>query len=306
MGYVENVRMFVRVFDLGSMSAAARDLRVSPAVASSRIAELERHLNARLFNRTTRRLQATEQGKIFYEGATQILDTIERSEAAIAEFSNSPRGSIFVSAPLGVGRRFIAPHVPRFKEQYPLIDVRLRLSDRFVDITTEGIDVAFSISKLPDSNLKMRVIADCPRLLCASPQYLEKRGTPHHGNDLIADKHDCLLLRFPGSHEFRWPLRSGKSVKEYDVVGPFESDDGDVLTQWALDGRGIINKPIFEVSEHLKIGRLVAVCEETPPTPVQLTCLYPERRTQDPKIRLFIDYMVAQCRTELASRRLAL
>lgn len=302
MGYIDNIRMFTRVFDLGSMSAAARDQRVSPAVASSRIADLERHLNVRLFNRTTRRLQPTEHGKIFYDGATQILETIERSEAAIAEISNNPRGSIFVGAPLGVGRRFIAPHVPTFKEIYPLIDVRLRLSDRFIDITAEGIDVAFSLSKLPDSNLKMRVIADCPRVLCASPGYLASKGTPTSGSDLIRDKHDCLLLRFPGTTEFRWALRTGNTIKEYDVKCPFESDDGDVLTQWSLDGRGIVNKPLFEVAEHLKSGALIPVCEETPPTSVQLACLYPHRRYQDPKIRLFIDYMIDKCRAELKLR----
>lgn len=302
MSYVENIRMFVRVFELGSMSAAARDQRVSPAVSSSRIAELERHLNVRLFNRTTRRLQPTEHGKVFYDGATQILETIERSEAAIAEISNNPRGSIFVGAPLGVGRRFIAPHVPYFKEKYPLIDVRLRLSDRFIDITAEGIDVAFSMHKLPDSNLKRRIISDCERVLCGSPDYLAIMGTPNNGSELVKNKHHCLLLRFPGTAEFRWTLKTDNSFKEYDVKGPFESDDGDVLTQWALDGRGIVNKPRFEVIEHLKSGALVEVCTDTPPTPVQLSCLYPHRRYQDPKIRLFIDYMSEKCSQELKKR----
>lgn len=302
MSYVENIRIFVRVFELGSMSAAARDQRVSPAVASSRIADLERHLNVRLFNRTTRRLQPTEHGKVFYDGATQILETIERSESAIAEISNNPRGSIFVGAPLGVGRRFIAPHVPYFKEKYPLIDVRLRLSDRFIDITAEGIDVAFSMHKLPDSNLKRRVIADCERVLCGAPDYLAIKGTPKNGTELLKDNHHCLLLRFPGTAEFRWTLQNGHAVKEYDVKGPFESDDGDVLTQWALDGRGIINKPRFEVTEHLNSGALIEICKETPPTPVQLSCLYPHRRYQDPKIRLFIDYMSEKCSDELKKR----
>ncbi|MEM8541512.1 MAG: LysR family transcriptional regulator, partial [Pseudomonadota bacterium] len=286
MSYVDSIRLFVRVFDLGSMSAAARDQRVSPAVASSRIAWLERHLNVRLFNRTTRKLQPTEQGKIFYDGAMQILEKIERAEAAVAEVSNSPRGSIYVGAPLGVGRRFIAPNVPLFKEKYPQIDVRLRLSDRTIDIATEGIDVAFSLSKLPDSNLKMRMIADCPRVLCASPKYLERRGAPTKGAQLVSDKHDCLLLRFPGTAEFRWTLTTGNTDQEFDIKGTFETDDGDVLTQWALDGLGIINIPFFEAAEYLKKGALIEVCQETPPTSVQLTCLYPHRKFQDPKIRL--------------------
>ena len=143
MSYVNNVRMFVRVFELGSMSAAARDQRVSPAVASSRIAELEKHLGVRLFNRTTRKLTPTEHGKVFHDGALKILETIERAEAAVAEITNNPRGSIFVAAPLGVGRRFLAPHIPAFKDIYPDIEVRLRLSARKIDVAAEGLDMAF-------------------------------------------------------------------------------------------------------------------------------------------------------------------
>ncbi len=126
MSYVNNIKMFVRVFELGSMSAAARDQRTSPAVASSRISELEKHLGVRLFNRTTRSLQPTENGRIFFEGARRVLDAIDEAEAAVVDVTQNPRGSIFVAAPLGIGRRFIAPHVPVFKDAYPQIDVRLR------------------------------------------------------------------------------------------------------------------------------------------------------------------------------------
>lgn len=304
MSYVVNVRMFVRVFELGNMSAAARDLRVSAAVASSRIAELEKHLGVRLFNRTTRRLQPTEHGKVFYAGATKILETIEDAEAAVVEITQNPRGSIFVAAPLGVGRRFIAPHVPAFKDQYPEIDVRLRMSDRKIDMAEEGLDVAFVLGHLQDSNLKARMIAECQRVLCAAPHYISLRGHPAHGSELINRQHDCLQLRFPGAPEFRWLLQTPTGPAAFDVAGPFESDDGDVLTQWALEGRGIVNKPVFEVVEHLKSGALVAVAEATPPVAVQLACLYPHRTFQDPKIRLFIDFMIARCRMELEKRRL--
>nr|WP_306264759.1 LysR family transcriptional regulator [Pararhizobium sp. IMCC3301] len=304
MSYVVNVRMFVRVFELGNMSAAARDLRVSAAVASSRIAELEKHLGVRLFNRTTRRLQPTEHGKVFYAGASKILETIEDAEAAVVEITQNPRGSIFVAAPLGVGRRFIAPHVPSFKDRYPEIDVRLRMSDRKIDMAEEGLDVAFVLGHLQDSNLKARMIAQCKRVLCAAPNYIRLRGHPAHGNDLINRQHDCLQLRFPGTPEFRWLLQTPAGPAAFDVSGPFESDDGDVLTQWALEGHGIVNKPVFEVVDHLQSGALVAVAEATPPVAVQLACLYPHRTFQDPKIRLFIDFMIARCRMELEKRRL--
>ncbi len=149
MAYIENVKTFVRIFELGSMSAAGRDLRVSAAVASSRIADLERHLGVRLFNRTTRSLKPTEHGELFYKGAIKILDTIDEVEGGIAEITANPKGTIFVSAPLGLGKRLIAPFVPEFKEQYPELNVRLRLSDRRVDMTGEGLDAAFVLGS-PD------------------------------------------------------------------------------------------------------------------------------------------------------------
>ena len=145
MSYVDNLRTFVRVYELGSMSAAGRDQRVSAAVASARIAELERHLGVRLFNRTTRSLQPTEQGSIFYKGALKILETIDEAEAAVADVSRSPRGSLHVAAPLGIGKRLIAPLIPPFKDLYPQIDVRLRLSDRRIDLAAEGLDLAFAL-----------------------------------------------------------------------------------------------------------------------------------------------------------------
>ncbi len=300
MAYVNNIKMFVRVFELGSMSAAARDQRTSPAVASARIAELEKRLGVRLFNRTTRRLQPTENGRLFYDGARKVLEAIDDAEAAVMASTQNLRGTVFVAAPLGVGRRFIAPHVPDFKDAYPQIDVRLRLSDRKIDVIAEGLDMAFHLGMLEDSTLKMRLVAECPRILCAAPSYVERRGDPGNGDRLVGDKHDCLNLRFPGAPEFQWTLVTAEGPRRFEISGPFETDDGDVLTGWALDGRGIVMKPLFEVAEYLREGRLVPVVTETPPVPVQLTCLTQHRRLRDPKIRVFTDFIIARCRVDLA------
>lgn len=303
VAYIERMRIFVRVYELGGMSAAARDQRVSPAVASSRISELEKYLGVRLFNRTTRSLQPTEHGRIFYERALDVLAAIEKAEAAVAAVTRSPRGSIFVAAPLGVGRRFIAPHVPAFKDENPNVDVRLRLSDRKLDVTGEGLDLAFFLGRLEDSNLRVRLVAECPRVLCAAPAYVARAGMPRNGRDLIEQRHACLLLRFPGAKEFQWTLQTPDGPQSFDITGPFESDDGDVLTAWALDGRGIVNKPAFEVNEYLLSGALIPVAEATPPLPVSLACLYPHKRLQDPKIRLFIEFMVTRCKEALAAQQ---
>jgi DNA-binding transcriptional LysR family regulator len=292
MSYLANIRTFVRVYDLGSMSAAARDQRISPAVASARISQLEDHLGVRLFQRTTRSLTPTEQGAIFYAGACRVIEAVAEAEAGVTEVTRNPRGTLFVSAPLGLGRRLIGPLVPEFGAEYPQIEVRLRLSDRKVDVTGEGLDIAFFLGSPEDSTLRIRHIAECGRVLCASPAYLERMGRPRTGRDLIADKHECLNLRYPGAAEFQWTLMTAEGPRRHAVHGRYECDDGDVLTDWALAGHGIVLKPIFEVAGHLASGALLPVAEETPPESIRMACLYTHRRHQDPKTRLFMDFMV--------------
>ncbi len=292
MSYLDNIRTFVRVYELGSMSAAGRDLRVSPAVTSSRISQLEMHLSVRLFQRTTRSLTPTEQGKAFYSGACEILESVENAEAQVVNITENPKGALYVSAPLGVGRRLIAPEVPSFLEKYPEVNVRLRSTDRKVDLTTEGLDLAFFLGQPEDSNLSMRKIADVPRVLCASPDYIAAHGNPANGDAILADRHECLNLRFPGATEFQWRLVTPNGPKKYRVTGRYESDDGDVLTNWALSGNGIALKPIFEVADHIRDGRLVPVATDTPPEPIQMACLFTHRRRQDPKTRLFMDHVI--------------
>ena len=306
MAYLNNVQMFVRVYELGSMSAAARDQRTSPAVASARVAELEKHLGVRLFNRTTRSLKPTSNGQLFYEGALKILDAIAEAEGALTHATAQPRGTLFVAAPLGIGRRLIAPHVPIFKDENPEIELRLRLSDRNIDVTGEGLDLAFHLGPLEDSALKMRVIAECPRLLCAAPSYIARRGKPGDGAALLHDGHDCLNLRYPGAREFQWRLQTPDGPQRFKIAGPFESDDGDVLTGWALDGRGIVMKPVFEVAEHLLSGALVPVAETTPPLPVTLAALTPHRRLRDPKVTIFTDFIATRIRAALAQAEASL
>ena len=292
MSYLDNIRTFVRVYELGSMSAAGRDLRISPAVTSSRISQLEEYLGVRLFQRTTRNLTATEQGRAYYSGACQVLEAVENAEAEVSNITDNPRGSLYVSAPLGIGRRLIAPQVPDFLDEYPEVTLRLRLSDRKVDLTTEGLDLAFFLGRPVDSNLRIRKIADVERVICAAPSYIEKHGAPSSGDEILRDKHECLNLRFPGATEFQWPFVTPDGVKNFGVGGRYECDDGDVLTNWALGGCGLILKPRFEVADYLTSGDLVVVADDTPPTPIQMACLYTHRRRQDPKTRLFMDFMI--------------
>ncbi len=295
MAYLDNIAVFVRVVELGNLSAAGRDMRISPAVASNRIKELEKHLGVRLFNRTTRQLMPTEHGTVFYAGAKQVLEAITEAEAAVSALSGQPRGTIRVTAPLGLGRRLIASGIPEFRDRYPDIEVRLRLSDHDVDIMKEGIDVAFRLGLLEDSSLMMRGIMDCERVLVAAPSYLEARGEPTDPKELVAKKHDCLMLRYTGMREHFWMLKTPSGPVKFEVHGPFDSDDGDVLTGWALAGRGIINKPRFEVEPFIRDQRLKIILPATPPVPVQFAAVYPHKKLQDPKVRLLLDFMADRC-----------
>ncbi|WP_299786919.1 LysR family transcriptional regulator [uncultured Marivita sp.] len=297
MSYLDNIRTFVRVYELGSMSAAGRDLRISPAVTSTRIAQLEEHLSVRLFQRTTRNLTPTEQGRLFYAGAVEVLEAVEVAEAQVVNITENPRGALYVAAPLGVGRRLIAPQVPAFLKHYPEVSVRLRLTDRKVDLTTEGLDLAFFLGEPEDSTLRIRKIADVDRVLCAAPEYIRTHGMPNSGDELISQNHECLNLRFPGATEFQWRLQTPDGPKRFKVTGRYESDDGDVLTDWALGGHGIAMKPVFEVADHLRTGRLIEVAKQTPPVPIQMACLFTHRRRQDPKSRLFMDFVIGRIGT---------
>lgn len=295
MAYLDNVSVFVRVVELGSLSAAGRDMRISPAVASNRVKELEKYLGVRLLNRTTRQLTPTEHGRAFYDGAKKVLEAVNEADAAVAALSGQPRGTIRVTAPLGLGKRLIASCIPEFRERYPQIKVRLRLSDHEVDIMREGIDVAFKLGVLEDSSLRMRGIMDCERVLAASPAYLERRGEPERPEELVADGHDCLMLRFPGAIEYFWTLQTPEGPKKFEVRGPFDTDDGDVITGWALAGHGIINKPRFEIEPFIRDRRLKIILPKTPPVPVKLAAIYPHKKLQDPKVRLLVDFMAERC-----------
>ncbi|MFB9223919.1 LysR family transcriptional regulator [Paracoccus cavernae] len=295
MPYLESLRVFVRVVELGSITAGGRDLRMSPAVASNRIKDLETRFGVRLLNRTTRKLVPTEIGRAFYDSAQRVIESLDEAEAVVSGFSGTPHGTIRITAPLGLGRRMIAPLVPRFCADYPGVEVRLRLSDRNVDIVADGIDLAFFLGEPKDSALKWRRIADCKRALVASPEYIAAHGLPETPADLA--NHNCLLLRYPRSPEYFWLLQAKDGPVKMMVNGRFDADDGDVLTDWALAGEGIANRPRYEVNEHIAAGRLVELLPQNTPVPAQFGMLTPHRRLQDPKLRLFADFAARETRS---------
>ncbi|MBP7241357.1 LysR family transcriptional regulator [Amaricoccus sp.] len=299
MAYLENLRLFIRIYELRNLSTAGHDLRLTPAVASSRLKALEAHFGVRLFNRSTRKLSPTAQGDALYDGARKVFEALTEAEGAVAAIGRAPRGAIRITAPLAVGRRIVAPALPGFHALYPEIQVRLRLSDHVVDLLEEGIDAALVLGKLKDSNLRVLRLLECPRVLAASPEYLARRGTPASLRDLQA--HDCLILRYTGSTEYTWTFETAEGVQRLEFSGPFDTDDGEVLMDWAVAGHGVVNLSRFLVAGHLASGALVEVLAQTPPAPAELAIVYPHKRLMDPKLRVFIDYMAEECRRRVAA-----
>ena len=294
MSQLDNIRSYVRVVELGGLSAAGRHLRLSPAVISHRLQQLEEQLGVRLLNRTTRQVQVTQQGEVFYQGCLEVLAALERAETAVSEAGAAPKGNLRVTAPLGLARRWLAPMMSAFHAQHPHVELRLRLSDHLLDLVKDGIDVAVRVAVLRDSSFVMHKIADCPRILCAAPAYLARHSAPLQPDDLF--QHNCLLLRFPGSQQFSWTLRGPDGPMRLAVTGRLDADDGDVLTAWALAGEGIVMKPAFEIAAELRGGALVPVLEAFPPEPATLAVLYPSRQLLPAKVRAFVDFTVPRLR----------
>ena len=300
MSLLDNMRLFARTVELGSLSAAGRNLRVSPAVASHRLKELESHLGIRLLQRTTRQTQPTPQGVAYYEGCLEVFRALDLAEGIASDLGSTPKGSLRVTAPLGLARTVLGPMLPAFCAAHPDVSVQLRLSDHLIDILREGVDVAVRMARFEDSSFTMRRIAPVERVLCAAPAYLARRGVPGAPADLL--HHACLLLRFPGSRQFQWELAGPGGPQRIAVAGRLDADDGDVLSAWALAGEGIVLKPLFEVAEPLRSGALRAVLLDHPPAPLDLALIYPTRQHLLPRVRAFADFMVPRLQEQIRGR----
>jgi len=289
MSEVSDWAVFARTAELKSLSAAGRDLRLSAAVISNRIAKLEKQLGVRLLNRTTRRVNLTEEGQIYYEHCLRILHEIDSIEAAIGPHVDKPRGAITVTAPAGFGRHHIAPFMPDFVARFPEIQVRLHLTDRLSDVISEGTDVAIRIADLKAYSFIAKKLAGNRRVLVAAPDYLERHGRPETPGDLAA--HNCLLLRFPGSQQFQWVLEGPDETVTLSVRGNLDADDGEVLTAWTLAGAGIALKSLWEVGNDLRSGRLETVLPGWSPPGHAIYAIYPHGRLMPPRVRTFIDFL---------------
>lgn len=288
---VQQMSVFDRVVRAGSFSAAARDLGVSTAVVSRRIAALEARLGIRLLHRTTRRVALTDEGANYHESVVRILQEVEEAESAASAGRLEPRGVLKVAMPASFGHRHIAPLIPKFARRYPQIELALQLSDRPVAIVEEGFDLGIRITELADSSLAARKLAPNRRVVCASPAYLRKHGAPRTPEDL--ERHNCLVPNWEHDFSMVWDYRepSGKrgAVR---VRGHYACDNWEVLRDWALAGLGIALKSTWDVRETLEAGALVPLLPGfTFGTDVAIYAVYPHRRHLPAKTRAFIDFL---------------
>jgi len=290
MANLTDMAAFVAVVEHHSFSNAGRSLRVSTAVISARIAKLEKQIGVRLLNRTTRQVSPTEEAYLYFEDCKRILAQVEQAELALSSRRDKPVGVLKLTAPVVFGRRFLAPLLADFQDIYPDLHIQLHLSDGFNDLLKEGMDMAVRLATLPDSTLVARKIGESPRLLCAAPSYVDAAGMPETPTDLL--KHNCLLLRFPGSRQFQWEFGEGLARQVVGVKGFLDSNNADVLRDWALAGHGICLKSRWEVEAELADGRLVEILPDSPPRPVTISAIYPLGNFVAPKVRLFIDFLV--------------
>ena len=285
----DDMAIFVRIIELGSLSAAGRDMRMSPAVVSNRVARLEGSLGVRLLNRTTRRVSPTAEGATFYDHCLSILNELEQAESVISERLTEPRGPLKVTLPTAFGRLHVAPHVPAFLARHPHLQVRLHLTDSLVDLVQERIDLAIRIAELADSQAIARKLAPNRRVIVAAPAYLARHPAPAEPADLL--KHNCLLLRFPGSRQYRWTLEGPDGPVTLRVAGTMDANNGEVLRDWCLAGHGLALKSLWEIVDDLNEDRLRVVLPGFPPQGHAFYALYPHSRYLPARVRVFIDFL---------------
>jgi DNA-binding transcriptional LysR family regulator len=285
---LNEMSVFSRVVAAGSLSAAARDLGVSTAGVSRKLAALEARLGVRLLNRTTRRLALTDEGATYHEACARILAEVDEADAAAAARLVEPEGALKVALPASFGHLHIAPLVPRFAERYPKVRLAFSLSDRTVNLVEEGFDLAIRIGELEDSSLAARKLAPNRRVVCASPAYLKKHGAPRRPEDLL--QHNCLPTQdFQMNWEYRDPAGKSGMVR---VSGRYACDNWEVLREWALAGLGVALKSTWDVRRHLEDGSLVALLPGYDfATEVAIYAVYPHRRFLPAKTRVFIDFL---------------
>ncbi len=289
------IKAFVAVVEEEGFSAAGRKLGWSKHVVSKYVGQLEDSLGVRLLHRTTRQVSMTTLGRAYFERSKPLLDEFQQLQLSVQDSHSSPQGELSISAPTTFAEQHLMGPISAFMAHYPSIQITLQLSDRYVDIVEEGLDVAIRIGDLPDSSLVARKLADLDMVMCASPAYLQQQGTPVHPDGLI--EHTCLIDSNLRSRD-RWPVLIDNQVHYIKVAGKLVVNSAAAMRVMALDGHGVGLFPGFVVGEDIATGRLVPVLSEYCYTRMGVYALYSHRRHLSAKVRLLIDHLTAHFATQ--------
>ena len=286
----EDLRVFLTVVRKGSFAAAAEELGLSPAYVSKRIQILETTLGSRLLHRTSRRVALTDDGERVQRWAVRILDDVQQLHDELSEARAEPRGRLHVCSSFGFGRNHVAPAMSLLARQYPALEIRLDVFDRVVDIVHEGFDLEIHVGDDPAGQHMGRRLASNHRVLCASPDYLERRGVPERLEDL--QQHDCLVLKERDNAFGIWQLQGPQGEVSVRVSGALSSNSGEIVLQWALDGHGVMLRSMWDVKALLDQGRLVQVLADYRQS-ADVWAVYPTRLANSGKLRVCVEFLQA-------------
>ena len=277
----------------GSLSAAARELGVTTPAVSKHLAQMEARLGVSLVNRTTRRMGMTPEGELYLEHARRILGEIDGMQELLGVSKGTPKGLLRVNATLGFGRSHVAPLISRFVRKHPQVQVQLQLSVNPPVLTDDSFDVCIRFGAPPDARVIARHIAPNRRLLCASPAYLARHGTPKVPNDLV--KHNCIGIRQGEEAYGLWRLSTGRgknaTTEAIKTRGNLTTNDGEIAVNWALDGHGILMRAEWDIERYLANGRLVQVLPQHTTPDADIYAVYPQRHQLAVRVRAFVDFV---------------
>lgn len=290
MSQTLDLSFFYLLANKGSLAATARELGITPPAVSKRLTALEARLGIRLVNRTTRSMSLTSEGELYFSQAARILTQINELEQLVSSSRATPKGLIRVNASLGFGRRHIGPALAAFYAQYPEVEIQLEISDHPLDLATHGFDLGIRFGTLPDAAFHARKIASNRRLLCASPLYLDKFGTPQKLADL--QHHNCIFIRQNESPYGVWSFTNGGHTDNIKVHGALGCNDGEVALNWALEGYGILLRAEWDIARYVRSGRLRLVLEDQTPTRADVYAVYPQQLHLSARVRSLIDFLI--------------
>ncbi|WP_249781479.1 LysR substrate-binding domain-containing protein [Bradyrhizobium semiaridum] len=282
--------VFAKVADLGSFTAAAKELRMSPTMIGKHIRFLEERLGSQLINRSTRRQSLTELGRSYLDHCKRLLEEAEAGDALVEEAMSAPRGKLRVATSVAFGSFSLAPALVRFMKMYPEVTVDLVLSDKMVDLLEEGLDAAIRVGTLTDSTMMSRALSPYTGVVCAAPSYLAERGRPEHPRDLAT--HECL--RYPGwSDGRRWTFLGPDGEIHVDVKSRLTINSTFAIRYAALAGAGIVLMRDELLADDIAAGRLNVLLPDYRTQVRARQILWPKHRKMTPKLRALIDFVVA-------------